>query len=225
MRSADYARAAQARLDDLVATQLEQIEAAGRLVADALAAGGRVWLAPTSHTVHLEATHRAGGLVAAHILHDPAAIGPSDAVVIATSAGTWREPVETALVAHARGARVVAMTQLDFERDPRLRRDHPSGRLLSECADVVIDLGGPYGDGEQSLAGVPFLPTSGATSVVALWMVVAAAADALEARGLRPLSLASVLLPGAAERNDALIAEYSRNGIGCRPAVGSDDAA
>lgn len=223
MRSAEYAAVALGRLERLVASQHASITAAGNVVADALAGGGRLWLAPTSHTVHLEASHRAGGLVAAHQLHDLAAIAPRDAVLVATPAGTWREPVETALAAKARGAGVIAMTQLEFELDRRLSPAHPSGRLLHECADVVIDLGGPYGDGEQVLAGVPFLPTSGLTSVMALWMVVAAATDALAARGLEPLTLASVLLPGAADRNDALIAAYNRDGVGCRPSTGADD--
>lgn len=216
MRSAEYATSAMGRLERLVSAQLEQIETAGRRVAESVAAGRRVWIAQTSHTVHLEGTGRAGGFMAAHVLTDLVAITPGDTVLIGTSAGTWADPVEIALVAKTRGAVVIAMTQLDYERDPRLVADHPTRRRLHECADVVIDLGGPFGDGEQELGPhhVRILPTSGLTAVMALWMVFAAAVDALAEQNMEPLVWESMLLPGAPRRNSDLLAEYHRTGVG-----------
>ena len=204
------------RIERLGTEALPAIERAGELIADAIAGGGRVWVPATSHSLHGEATNRAGGLMAVHILHDPIAIQPGDAVLIGTNAGTVRFTVDTALAAKARGAIVIALTQLDFERDSNLILEHPSGHRLHELAEVVIDLGGEVGDGELALIdGVPpVLPSSGATGVVALWMIFAAAIERMVARGTPPLVWQAMQLPGAMERNARALEQYRRTGIG-----------
>jgi uncharacterized phosphosugar-binding protein len=221
MTAGEYAAVVVPRIVEMIASQERAIADAGRAVANAIGGGHRVWVTQTSHTIHLEATHRAGGLMAVHVLEDIATVEPGDIVLVGTSAGTSAGVVDLAISARERGAVVVALTGVAFEADPRLGSEHPSGRLLHEVADVVVDLGSPYGDGEFELSGtdVRILPSTGATGVVALWMIVAEAVALLDAQGKRPLVWQSNLLPGAIERNTELSAAYERTRRGYVPAA------
>ena len=220
MGAAEFGALGVGRVMWLVGEQVDGIRAAGRLGAEALAGGHRVWVTQTSHTLHTEATGRAGGFVAVHPLADEADIEAGDVVLAGTSAGTFASIVESAIVARGRGAAVVSLTQLAFERDPQMPSAHPSGRRLSEVADIVIDLGGPFGDGEFDLPEpdgrvVQVIPTSGVTGVVALWMILAEALDLLVAAGTPPLVLQSNIMEGGGDRNRALLEAYrdTRRGV------------
>lgn len=214
-----WAATVQARTQAIVATQAAAITAAGSAVARSLAGGGRVWVTQTSHTLHTELTGRAGGLVAVHALDDAARIEARDTVLIGTTAGLLADPVETAIRARAAGATAVALVQLAHEQDPGLKPRHPSGRRLHEVADIVVDLGGRRGDGEidQQGTGIAILPSSGVTGVFAGWLILCAAVEALDADGLRPLALQSVLEDGAREANTARIDRYRASGSGVEP--------
>lgn len=216
-----FAEIAADRVAWIATEQIQVIEAAGAAVAEAIAAGHRIWLTQTSHTLHTEATRRAGGLMSVDVLDDPALLRAGDVVVAGTSAGTFEDVVETALVAAARGALVVALTQLRFELDERVPVTHATGRRLSEIAHLVVDLGGPFGDGEFTLADpdgrqVQVIPSSGITGVLALWMILAEALDRLVLAGTPPLVWQSNLIPGARERNTALMEVRVRTGKGYR---------
>lgn len=212
MTARAYATAALARIEKVIATQQTAIEEAGTLVATAIGDGHRVWVTQTSHTLHLEATHRAGGLMAVHVLDDIGTVEAGDILIVGTSAGTSAGVVDLAIAGRTQGATVIALTGVAFETDPRLASEHPSGRLLHEVADVTIDLQSPFGDGEFDLPGtdVRILPTTGATGVVAMWMIFAQAVGLLVADGKRPLMWQSNLLPGAVARNGELNEQYER---------------
>ena len=226
MTARAYAAAVLPRLERVAHDQVPEIERAGALVAEALAGGHRIWVTQTSHYLHLEATHRAGGLMAVHVLEDEAAIEAGDVVLIGITAGAAGEIVEMALGFQAAGASVVALTQGEFERHSDLPATHVSGRRLADVADVHIDIGGPYGDGEFEIeAGgrrARILPSSGVTSLLALWMLFAEAVERLRERGIEPLVYESNLLPGARERNGERELEYRRTRRGVRTASGSD---
>lgn len=216
-----FAQIATERVAWVASGQIEVIEAAGAAIAEAIAAGHRIWVTQTSHTLHTEATRRAGGLMAVDVLEDPADLAAGDVVLAGTSAGTFEDVIETALVAVARGAVVVALTQLPFELDERVPVAHGSGRRLSEIAHLVVDLGGPFGDGEFTLADpdgrqVQVIPSSGITGVLALWMILAEALERLVLAGTPPLVWQSNLIPGAPERNAALMEVRNRTGKGYR---------
>jgi uncharacterized phosphosugar-binding protein len=197
--------------------RLPTITKAGELVAGALANGHRIWMAQTTHCLHGEATYRAGGLMAVHILDDPIVVEPGDIVIEGTPAGTSGLAIETALGVKARGATLIALTQLVYEQDPRIVLQHSSGKRLHEIADLTIDLGGSYGDGELDLLepGLRVFPSSGITAMVAMWMIFADATERLTAQGLMPLIWQSVLVPGATERNARLRERYvaDRSGV------------
>ena len=210
-----YFDAMMPRLNQLGREQLTAIEQAGAMVAEAIAGGGRVWIAKTTHCLHDEGTYRAGGLMAAHILDDPIAIERGDAVVIGTNAGTTVLTVETAMVAHSRGAGVIVLTQMPYETDPSVIPEHPSGTRLYEHADVLVDLGGQVGDGELALAdGFRIMPGSGVAAMLAMWMIFAESVDRLVASGKLPLLWQSMQLTGATPSNIERQNAYHRTRLG-----------
>ena len=208
-----------ARLNTVVHDQLAPIDLAAAAIADAIGSGHRVWIAETSHGLHDEVTFRAGGLMAVHRLSDPVGIEAGDVVVVPTNAGTTQMTVDLALIGKARGATTVALTQVDYEMDPRLTPEHPSGQRLGEVADIVIDLGGRYGDTELDFICGPqafsAIPGSGIAGMLAMWMIFAEATEILCQRGTPPLIWDSMQMPGVHAANLERFASYrqSRNGV------------
>jgi uncharacterized phosphosugar-binding protein len=113
--------------------------------------------------------------MAVHVLGDPVAVQPGDCVIEGTPVGVTGLAVETALKAKARGATLVALTNVAFEQDPRAVLEHPTRGRLHELADIVVDLAGPVGDGvfEDPQTGIRVLPHSGVTGMTAMWMIFA----------------------------------------------------
>ncbi|HEY7036717.1 MAG TPA: hypothetical protein VH482_35645 [Thermomicrobiales bacterium] len=216
MTARAYYEAMMSRLERLGREQLPAIERAGAMVAEAIGGGHRAWVAKTTHCLHDELTFRAGGLMAIHILDDPIAIEAGDVVLIGTNAGTTFLTVETARIARERGATSIALTQLPYETDPAVIAEHPSGKKLYECADLVIDLGGQTGDGELTSPDgtFPIIPGSGVAVVLAGWMIVAEAVARLAAAGQPPLLWQSMQVTGATARNTALLAAYHSTHVG-----------
>lgn len=206
------------RVSWIVAEQMEPINAAAAAIADAIGSGHRVWIAETTHCLHDEVTYRAGGLMAVHKLADPIAIEPGDVVMIGTNAGTNALTVDLALLSRERGAVTIALTQLPYEMDPRLTSEHVSGKRLSEVSDIVVDLGGQYGDaelmftaGDRSFAAIP---GSGVVQVLAAWMMFAGATEMLCERGTPPLIWDSMQMPGVHVENLKRFASYRATRIG-----------
>jgi uncharacterized phosphosugar-binding protein len=213
-----YLDAIRARLDLLGGPQFPNIARAGQAAADAIAARHRIWISKTTHCLHDEVTFRAGGFMAIHALEDPIVIEQGDVVLIGTNAGTTVLTVEIAQIARERGATVVAMTQMAYEDNPAAPAEHPSGLKLHQVCDILIDLGGQFGDGEISFAEgageMRILPGSGAAVVIAAWMILAEATDRLIKLGKPPLFWQSMQIPGATPRNLALLDQYRRSRIG-----------
>lgn len=208
-----------ARLKTMIESQHEPIEAAAVAIVDALGEGHRVWIAETSHGLHDEVTARAGGLMAVHRLDDPVGIEAGDVVVIPTNAGTTHKTVDFALLGKERGATTVALTQVAYEMDPRLTPEHASGQRLSEVVDILVDLGGRYGDteldftaGERSFSAIP---GSGIAGMLAMWMIFAEVTELLCERGTPPLIWDSMQMPGVHAANLERLAGYrrTRNGV------------
>lgn len=199
-------------LDRVLETQAEALDAGREAVAEALMADRLVHVAGSGHS-HLlaeEVFYRAGGLAAAQaildedlMLHRGAerstriereegradglaerfGIRAGDVVIVASNSGRNAFPVEMALVARHRGARVIALTSLAHSRSFASR--HASGQRLFEVADIVIDNCGVPGDAGLAVPGIasPMGPTSTIVGVFVLNTLMAEAAAAVAARG------------------------------------------
>lgn len=63
--------------------------------------------------------------------------GPADCLVVFSHGGLNAAPIEAALYARARGAKVVSVSS--HANAKAAARTHSSGKALSECADIAID--------------------------------------------------------------------------------------
>jgi len=210
-----YLERVQEMLRVLGDTQGPMIQQAGTLVAEALLAGHHIYLSPTSHAIHTEVTHRAGGFMDPRVLSAEASeLLAGDVVIIGTNAGVDPITVELALRCRERGVPTVAVTTVAYE--VAAPSTHPSGRKLHEVADVTVDQGGAVGVAimEYSNVDVPLLPASGVLAVAAVWMIFAEAAERMAAVGRPPLVYQSMQLPGALARNARYQAQAEATGVG-----------
>ncbi len=160
-------------LKRLVTTQRGEFAQAQGWVADAVDQGGLVYVTGSghSHMIAEEVFYRAGGVAAVQAILDPALmlhqgaqrstvlerlegyaevvledypIGPTDVLFVASNSGRNAFPIEAALFARGRGAKVIAITSRDHAAHVTSR--HKSGKMLADVADLVIDNQAPYGD-------------------------------------------------------------------------------
>ena len=135
---------------------------------------------------------------------DPA---PEDVFLIASNSGVNGSIVGFALKAKENGHAVIAVTSL--EHTARVTPKHPSGKRLSEIADVVIDNLAPYGDATLTLAGdVPVGAVSSMTAAFIAQLLTIGAAERLATAGDAPPIYLSANIPGGDEHNHRLEDQY-----------------
>lgn len=222
------------RLAQAVRTQAGPVEAAARLLARSLGAGRRLFTFGTGHghLLALELFYRAGGLAAvvpmleeelmlhrsasrsSQLERDPAwagillgRYGPAagDVLMIASSSGRNAAPVELALRAAERDVPVIAVTGVAGSRVRPSR--HPSGRVLADAAEIVLDTDAPDGDAVLAVPGVGerMGPVSTILGAFLLHAVVLRAAELAAADG-RPPEIWRSANAGGDEANAALLA-------------------
>ena len=212
-------------LDPAVDLLVEAIDAGGVIQAfgtghsEAFAmdiAGRAGGLIPTNKValrdVVLHGSRDAGTLKGSSMERDPSVvdelfelspIGANDVFIIASNSGVNGSIVGLALLAKSRGHKVIAVTSLKHTAavDPK----HPSGRRLSEIADVVIDNKAPYGDTTLELSGGGGVgAVSSITAAFIAQLLTIGAAERIRAAGKTPPIYISANIPGGDEHNKAL---------------------
>ncbi|MQM27851.1 SIS domain-containing protein [Glycomyces albidus] len=144
----------------------------------------------------------------AHRLLATVATEPADVFAIASNSGINGVVVELALQVKERGHPLIAFTSAEHSAKTASR--HPSGRRLSEIADVVLDNGAPYGDAAMPLPGGGAVgAVSSVTAAVLAQMVVGEAVQRLIDAGHTPPVYLSANIPGGDEHNLSLEARYA----------------
>lgn len=223
-------------LDEALTAEVESVRAAAEILVQTFEAQGLLYIFGSGHS-HMfaeEAFYRAGGAVrvcpvlkSPYMLHEGAVRSTRleresghakdvlagyhfnvarDCMLVVSNSGVNALPVEVAQSAKALGLPVLAITSRRYA-DSVAR----PGPRLHDVADLVIDNHCPPGD-----ALVPLgkgLPASGpASTVVGLallnTLIVEACSLQLQ-RGDRPQVLLSANMPGAADHNEAIVAELS----------------
>ena len=215
---------------------LASIDAAAEVIAASVAADGVLYAFGASHAGLMvqDQFYRAGGLAAVQPILprelmldtrpvqettrieqtigvgatylEPYPVRPGDVVLVVSVSGRNPVPVQLAIAARERGAKVVALTSVTYSRSV-------SGRgvpRLLEVADIVIDLGGVPGDASVELGdGMPAAgPTSSPIGTAVLHGLAVEVATRLLLAGVTPPVFASANLDDAAEWNDGLIERY-----------------
>lgn len=87
---------------------------------------------------------------------------------------------------------------------------HPSGRKLSEIADLVLDNGAPYGDAIVPIDGVGNIcGVSSITAAALVQMTVAEAIDRIRESGMLPPVYLSANIENGDRHNDVIESRYS----------------
>lgn len=228
MSFAQYIDGLQSVLERIKREQFGQIKQAGRLIADALLAGGIVHAFGTghSHLVADEAFFRAGGIAAVNPILDERLIflrgalestrseqesglarslierervRAEDVAIIISNSGRNAAPIEMALEMQARGVKVIAITNLEQSRVSASR--HASGKKLYQLADVSIDNCVPAGDALLALPGLASRigPSSTVAGAAIINSIIIEAVVELVRRGARAPVLPSANVEGVSE--------------------------
>jgi uncharacterized phosphosugar-binding protein len=137
-------------------------------------------------------------------------IGPKDALIVFSHGGLNAAPIEAALYAHERGAKVVSVSSLQNARVAT--RTHSSGKALSDVADLAIDNCVAPEDSQVDV-GRPEKVAAGSTiAVVFIAMaVVAETGSRLAAQGYPLTTFVSPNVPGIEkDHNLRVFDEYAK---------------
>jgi uncharacterized phosphosugar-binding protein len=135
-------------------------------------------------------------------------IHPGDVFLIASNSGVNGSVVGMALLAKERGHDVIGVTSL--QHTAQVRPKHPSGRRLSEVADVVIDNLAPYGDATLAMPGGAAVGSvSSITSAFIAQLLTIGVAERMTGDGRVPPLYLSANIPGGDEHNHALEKTYA----------------
>lgn len=219
--------------------EAEAITAAGTLLADTVAAGGRLFAFGAGHSslAAQDVVYRAGGLALMNLLAAPGLVGvdvmpatlgsrlervdglatavldtsplrAGDTLVIISLSGRNALPVEMAVSARTRGAKVIGVTSVAYAAQTASR--HSSGTYLKDHCDVVLDSKIAIGDAELTLDTIPapFAPASTVVTSALLQAVLATTAATLADRGIEPPLLRSGNVDGGHEWNARVFEEY-----------------
>jgi uncharacterized phosphosugar-binding protein len=140
--------------------------------------------------------------------------GPNDAFIVISTSGIRPVIVEAAMGAQRRGLSVIAIVSKAHCKQAKAA--HSSGKKLIDCADLVIDNLCPPGDCVVELEGLEWRtgPVSTITGAMIINMIRCATAEALLARGIKPVMLPSHQFVGntsAATQLEAFYEAYRKS--------------
>lgn len=140
--------------------------------------------------------------------------GTDDAFIVISTSGIRPVIVEMAAGARRRGLPVIAI--VSKAHCEQAKPAHSSGKKLIDCADLVIDNQCPPGDCIIELEGLEWRtgPVSTITGATIINMIRCATAEALLARGVKPVLLPShqfVANASAAEQLETFYEAYRKS--------------
>lgn len=228
-------------LDNVLTTQRDAMEQSAKLLADATLGDHNIFAFGCSHAglLALEMYYRTGGLATINpvrapgltldidpatmtsqmerlpeygrVIADNQPIGEGDVVIVHSVSGRNTVTVDFALRCREKGARVIALTSVAAGKAIPSR--HPSGKLLMDVADVVLDNCGCVGDASIKIKGVPekVAPTSTAVGAAMLNAIMGRAVELIVERGEVPPIFMSANVPGGDEHNRDMLRRYKNH--------------
>ncbi len=210
---------------------LPQIKQAAKLIADSIMAGQGIFSFGASHSFIMtaELVYRSGGLMLVNpiqpygmnlavrpmtltsqlerlpdlgrVLLEHSPVKKGDVLLLTSTSGRNAIVIDMALAAIEKGLHVVALTSSDYTSKVTSR--HPSGKKLSDLAEIVLDNGAPYGDAVGEIEGFPqhVGPVSTVGGCACMNAVIAETVQLLVNTGYEPPVFMSANLDGGDEFN------------------------
>jgi uncharacterized phosphosugar-binding protein len=225
----EYFKVIEELMKEVEATQSENITKAGELIASSIMNGGILQAFGSGHSyaAAIEITNRAGGLIPAKAIKEPAGglyetiegvgtlflkrcdIRKEDIVVLISNSGRNPLPIEIALKCKEVGAKIIVVTSLESSKE--LSSKHSSKKNLWQFGDVVLDNRVFKGDATVVVPGLP-VRVCGTSSISAALMLNAAVLEAIQimvSKGYVPPVYMSANVDGGPEFNERLSAQYA----------------
>ncbi len=236
-KTLEYIANIQNLINRVLETQLDNIDAAGAILAQTIENNGFVYTFGTghSHMMAEELFYRAGGLARVYpiledalMLHNGAIkstdmerlgayaelilsrydCSEKDCLIIASNSGRNAVIVEMVEAAHQRGMKVIGLTNLTHSEAQESR--HVSGMKLYQLADVVLDNQGCLGDASVYIPEINRNVAATSTSLGAMLLhaVVLAAIECMLEKGHTPEVFSSSNLDEGDKINHAILEKY-----------------
>ena len=203
-----YQAAVEQLLGKVRATQTEKIIAAGKLIADSVASGGKIYLSGICHSIEMDFIYRGGGPIFYKKYKDEEhrdTLKAGDVLVVSSVSGRTKSVVDLTWEMVARGVKVIAFTSMAYavQVDPV----HESGKKLYEMATLTLDNCAPAAEAMLEVDGIEarFAAASGIASDYIMWNVTSVVVEDLLSRGITPGILKSANYPGGNEYNKTVI--------------------
>lgn len=203
-----YQAAVEQLLEKVRATQTEKIIEAGKLIADSVASGGKIYLSGICHSIEMDFIYRGGGPIFYKKYKDEEhreILKAGDVLVVSSVSGRTKSVVDLTWEMVARGVKVIAFTSMAYavQVDPV----HESGKKLYEMATLTLDNCAPAAEAMLEVEGIEarFAAASGIASDYILWNVTSVVVEELLSRGITPGILKSANYPGGNDYNKTVI--------------------
>lgn len=229
--------------DKVKSTQRENIEKAGKLIAQAVDQGACVHICDSGHIIDSELIYRGGGLIlykkfkynlvvenpvrmrdrsdldtsmeglAAYALKASGA-RPGDVMILGSVSGRTFSVVDLAYEAKKMGLKTIVVTSMSYAT--QVDSPHSSGKKLYELADVVLDNCAPAAEALMEVEGLEprLCAASGLSAAFIMWSVTAVVVEELMKLGKVPGVLKSANFPGGNEYNKTYVEpRYEKEGL------------
>lgn len=224
-------------INQVLETQMDKIDEAGKIVANTVMNNGFVYTFGTghSHMMAEELFYRAGGLARVYpiledalMLHNGAIKSTEmerlggyaelildryectdkDCLIIASNSGRNPVNIEMVKAAHKRGMKVIGLTNLTHSKAQESR--HHSGLKLYQIGDVVLDNQGCLGDASIFIPEINRNIAATSTSLGALLLhaVAISAIEQMIEKGHIPEVFSSSNLDEGDEINNEILSKY-----------------
>lgn len=215
--------------------EMGNIMKAAGIIADSLAKGGILHLFGVSHSLNIlmELHKRKGGLIPTSIIYDPAQyqliwtayfehqegyakpliaqydIREGEPLIVCSNSGINPLPVEVAIEAKKKGAKIIAITSMKDTMSHESRLSN--GKKLYQVADVVIDNHVPENDLLIEIEGLPdkISAPSGILGVAVAQEIVTQTIQIMQNKGHQPPVGISVYRKDAKEYRMRIMEKYS----------------
>lgn len=229
MSAHDYLSRIQSTLEIIRTNEIHKIKAAAKIMAESIAAEGRVYMFGSGHSVIpvLDIFPRYGSFVGFFPLYDPRlmwfnvigpggarellwlerregyakiflqsyALEPQDCMLVFSHGGLNTVPIEIALEAKSKGLRVICVSSL--ANAEQAVRNHPSGKMLPDVADIAIDNCVPPEDALVDVGQLEKVAAGSTVAAVSIAMaLVAETASILAKKGKMPPTFVSPNVKG-----------------------------
>lgn len=229
--------------DKVKSTQRQNIEKAGKLIAESVDQGACVHICDSGHIIDSELIYRGGGLIlykkfkynlvvdnpvrkrdrsdldtsmeglAAYALKASGA-RPGDVMILGSVSGRTFSIVDLAYEAKKMGLKIIAITSMTYATS--VDSPHSSGKKLYELADIVLDNCAPAAEALMEVEGLEprLCAASGLSAAFIMWSVTTVVVEELMRLGKVPGVLKSANYPGGNDYNKSYVEpRYEKEGL------------